>query len=118
MQRLFRFVWYGTNYKIDAEANNGRGQTDFIVSMGQNNQNIIEFKLASNSSLSHVFTQVQIYEAANCTEGSLIVIFYFSEAEYLTSKQIVKEAGYEDMIDESIFLIDCRSDNKISASKA
>lgn len=118
LQRLFRFVWYGTNYKIDAEANNGRGQTDFIVSMGQNNQNIIEFKLASNSSLSHVFTQVQIYEAANCTEGSLIVIFYFSEAEYLTSKQIVKEAGYEDMIDESIFLIDCRSDNKISASKA
>lgn len=118
LQRLFRFVWYGTNYKIDAEANNGRGQTDFIVSMGQNNQNIIEFKLASNSSLSHVFTQVQIYEAANCTDGSLIVIFYFSEAEYLTSKQIVKEAGYEDMIDESIFLIDCRSDNKISASKA
>ena len=118
LQRLFRFVWYGTNYKIDAEANNGRGQTDFIVSMGQNNQNIIEFKLASNSSLSHVFTQVQIYEAANCTEGSLIAIFYFSEAEYLTSKQIVKEAGYEDMIDESIFLIDCRSDNKISASKA
>lgn len=47
----------------------------------------------------------QIYEAANCTEGSLIVIFYFSEAEYLTSKQIVKEAGYEDMIDESIFLM-------------
>lgn len=47
LQRLFRFVWYGTNYKIDAEANNGRGQTDFIVSMGQNNQNIIEFKLAS-----------------------------------------------------------------------
>ena len=118
LQRLFRFVWYGTNYKIDAEANNGRGQTDFIVSMGQNNQNIIEFKLASNSSLSHVFTQVQIYESANCTEGSLIAIFYFSEAEYLTSKQIVKEAGYEDMIDESIFLIDCRSDNKISASKA
>ena len=118
LQRLFRFVWYGTNYKMDAEANNGRGQTDFIVSMGQNNQNIIEFKLASNSSLSHVFTQVQIYEAANCTEGSLIAIFYFSEAEYLTSKQIVKEAGYEDMIDESIFLIDCRNDNKISASKA
>ena len=68
--------------------------------------------------LSHVFTQVQIYEAANCTEGSLIAIFYFSEAQYLTSKQIVKEAGYEDMIDESIFLIDCRNDNKISASKA
>ena len=30
LQRLFRFVWYGTTYKVDAESNNGRGQTDFI----------------------------------------------------------------------------------------
>lgn len=117
LQRLFRFVWYGTNYKVDAEANNGRGQTDFIVSMGQKNQSIIEFKLASNPTLSHVFTQVQIYEAANCAEGSLIAIFYFSEGEYRRSQQIVKAAGYEKMIDESIFLIDCRNDNKPSASK-
>lgn len=117
LQRLFRFVWYGTNYKVDAESNNGRGQTDFVISKGQNNQNIIEFKLASNSKLSHVFTQVKIYEAANCSEGSLIVIFYFSEEEYVSSEKIIKDAGYEKMIDESIFLIDCRNDNKISASK-
>lgn len=117
LQRLFRFVWYGTNYKVDAESNNGRGQTDFIISKGQNNQNIIEFKLASNSKLSHVFAQVKIYEAANCSEGSLIVIFYFSEEEYVYAEQIIKNAGYEKMIDKSIFLIDCRNDNKISASK-
>lgn len=118
LQRLFRFVWYGTNYKVDAEANNGRGQADFIVSKGQNNQSIIEFKLASNKTLDHVFTQVKIYEAANCTDGSLIVIFYFSESEYLYAKQIVKNAGYESMIDKSIYLIDCRPDNKPSASIA
>lgn len=118
LQRLFRFVWYGTNYKVDPETNNGRGQADFIVSMGQHDQSIIEFKLASNSSLAHVFTQVKIYEAANCTDGSLIAIFYFSESEYQYSKQVIKTAGYEDMIDESIFLIDCRNDNKTSASKA
>lgn len=117
LQRLFRFVWYGTNYKVDAESNNGRGQTDFIISKGQNNQNIIEFKLASNTKLSHVFTQVKVYETANCSEGSLIVIFYFSEEEYILSEQIIKNAGYEKLIDESIFLIDCRNDNKISASK-
>lgn len=117
LQRLFRFVWYGTNYKVDAESNNGRGQTDFVISKGQNNQNIIEFKLASNSKLSHVFTQVKIYEAANCSEGSLIVIFYFSEEEYVSCEKIIKNAGYEKMINESIFLIDCRNDNKISASK-
>jgi len=118
LQRLFKFVWYGTSYKVDAEANNGRGQSDFIVSKGQDNQNIIEFKLASNSSLAHVFTQVEIYEAANCAEGSLIVIFYFSEEEFVYARKVVESAGYESMIDESIFLIDCRTDNKISASKA
>ena len=118
LQRLFRFVWYGTSYKVDAEPNNGRGQADFIVSMGQNNQNIVEFKLASNSTLSHVFTQVKIYEAANCTDGSLIAIFCFSESEYLYSEQVVKAAGYEELLGESIYLIDCRNDNKKSASIA
>lgn len=118
LQRLFRFVWYGTNFKVDSESNNGRGQTDFIVSMGRHNQNIIEFKLASNSTLSHVFTQVKIYEAANCTEGSLIAIFYFSSKEYQIAQQVVIDAGYENMINESIFLIDCRIDNKASASIA
>ncbi len=118
LQRLFRFVWYGTNFKVDAESNNGRGQADFIVSMGQRNQNIIEFKLASNSTLSHVFTQVKIYEAANCTDGSLVAIFYFSESEYQIARQVVINAGYENTINESIFLIDCRSDNKASASIA
>lgn len=118
LQRMFRFVWYGTNYKVDAEANNGRGQADFIVSYGSHNQNIIEFKLASNSSLDHIFTQVQIYEAANCADGSLIAIFYFSEAEYIKAYNMVKNAGYEHYINNSIFLFDCRNDNKPSASIA
>jgi hypothetical protein len=118
LQRLFRFVWYGTKYKVDAEVNNGRGQADFIVSMGQDNQNIIEFKLASNSNLAHVFTQVKIYEAANCAEGSLIVVFYFTESEYHLAKQIVINAGYENVIDKSIYFVDCRDDNKPSASIA
>lgn len=118
LQRLFRFVWYGTSYKVDAEPNNGRGQADFIISKGQNNQNIIEFKLASNSNLAHVFTQVKIYEAANCTDGSLIAIFCFSESECNVAKRIVIDAGYEEMIDKAIYLIDCRNDNKTSASIA
>ena len=118
LQRMFRFVWYGTNYKIDAEANNGRGQADFIVSRGANNENIIEFKLASNTSLDHIFTQVKIYEAANCSTGSLIAIFYFTELEYQKAYYMLKDMGYEKYIDESIFLIDCRNDNKPSASIA
>lgn len=58
-----------------------------------NNQNIIEFKLASNSSLGHVFTQIKIYEAANCTDGSLVVIFYFTEEEKDLQKKSLKIQG-------------------------
>ena len=116
LQRLFKFVWYGTSYKVDAEANNGRGEADFTVSMGQANQNIVEFKLASNSKLSHVFAQVSVYEAANKAEDSLIVIFYFTEQEYQKTCGIIRSVGRDKDIDESIFLIDCRNDNKISAS--
>ncbi|WP_202708328.1 hypothetical protein [Sporosalibacterium faouarense] len=118
LQRLFRFVWYGTNYKVNSEPNNGRGQADFIISMGQKNQNIIEFKLASNSKLDHIFTQVKIYEKANCADGSLIAIFYFTESEYRNSKQVVENAGYKNELNKSIYLIDCRDDNKPSASIA
>ena len=118
LQRLFRFVWYGTSYKVDAEPNNGRGQADFIVSKGMNNQNIIEFKLASNSSLGHVFTQIKIYEAANCTDGSLVVIFYFTEEEKDLQKKSLKIQGINWLLMNRFFLIDCRKDNKKSASIA
>lgn len=118
LQRLFKFVWYGTSYKVDAEPNNGRGQADFIVSKGINNQDIVEFKLASNRSLGHVFTQIKIYEAANCADGSLIVIFGFSDEEIKYAEKVVESKGYAEAIGESIFIIDCRSDNKKSASVA
>jgi hypothetical protein len=39
-----RFVWYGTNYKVDAEPNNGKRQADFFISIGQ------KIKILSNSS--------------------------------------------------------------------
>lgn len=118
LQRLFQFVWYGTEYKLDAEVNNGRGQADFIVSKGSGNQNIIEFKLASNSRLSHVFEQVEVYEAANQAENSLVVIFYFTEAEYRITMSMIEEKQLRSEIGESIFLVDCRIDNKSSASIA
>lgn len=117
IRRMFRLVWYDTTYKVDFDTNNGRGEADVIVSKGQYNQNITEFKLASNSSLPHVFEQVKIYEAANCAEGSLVAIFYFSESELEIAKRVVKSAGYEAQVDKAIFLIDCRADNKPSASK-
>lgn len=117
LQRMFKLVWYGTSFKADFETNNGRGPADVIVSKGQSNQCIIEFKLASNTQLAHVFEQVNIYEKANNAEGSLIAIFYFTEQQYEKTQRIIKELGHEEKIGESIFLIDCRNDNKPSASK-
>ena len=117
IRRMFRLVWYGTTYKVDFDTNNGRGEADVIVSKGQYNQNITEFKLASNSSLAHVFEQVKVYEAANHADGSLVAIFYFSESEFEIAERVVKSAGYENQIDKAVFFIDCRADNKPSASK-
>lgn len=118
LQRMFKLVWYGTSYKADFETNNGRGPADVVVSKGQYNQCIIEFKLASNSRLPHVFEQVSIYEKANNADGSLIAIFYFTQQECVKTQRMIKELGFEDKIGESVFLIDCRNDNKPSASKA
>jgi hypothetical protein len=115
---MFKLVWYGTSFKADFETNNGRGPADVIVSKGQRNQCIIEFKLASNSRLPHVFEQVSIYEKANNAEGSLIAIFYFNQQEDEKTHRTIRGLGFDAMIGESIFLIDCRSDNKPSASKA
>ena len=117
IRRMFRLVWYDTTYKVDFDTNNGRGEADVIISKGQFNQNITEFKLASNSSLAHVFEQVKVYEAANCASGSLVAIFYFSESEFEIAKRVVKSAGYEEQVNKAVFLIDCREDNKPSASK-
>lgn len=115
LQRMFRLIWYNTEFRVDKEANNT--YSDFIVSTGTKNQCIVVFKLASNSKLLHVFEQVKIYDADKNPEGSLIAIFYFAEVEYDIALNIIKNAGHEDKIGEGIFLIDCRNDNKSSASR-
>ncbi len=117
LQRMFKFVWYNTDFKNTAETNNGCGPADFVISKGSKNQNIIEFKLASNSRLPHVFEQVKTYMKANETDKSIIVIFYFSQQELSKVHKMIDEAGAQERLGEDIILIDCRNDNKISASK-
>lgn len=115
LQRMFKFVWYQSVFKDDAETNNGRGPADFVVSMGCQDVTVIEFKLAKNTNLNHVFEQVKIYEKANNAENHIIVIFYFSDNEYQKVIKSLKENDVESCINENIFLIDCRK--KESASK-
>lgn len=116
-QRLFKLVWYATPSDVNSEVNNGRGPVDFKVSRGSADRSLVEFKLAKNSQLQrNLENQVVIYESASSANRSLKVIGYFS-AEQLTRVQgILRELNLEG--DPSIILIDCRADNKPSASKA
>ena len=116
IQRSFILVCYATFFKLDAEVNNGRGAADFIASFGNNDSVAIEFKLARHPRLKDVFKQVEVYKKANRTDKYIIVIFYFTKDEYNTAIDIIKDNNFEDTIDNNVFLIDCRRDNKISAS--
>lgn len=118
LNRMFRLVWMGTDFKDSYEANSGRGEADVVISKGQNNQCIAEFKLANNKrGLSKVFEQADIYCKANrCTE-KIIVIFYFDEKEYNNVQKWINNNNLVNLIDKDIILIDCRNDNKPSGSK-
>ena len=119
LQLMFRLAWYGTPFDVNYEGNNGGGEYDTKVSMGANDKCISEFKLAKNPKLYNVFSQVRQYEEANnCPpDSSIIVIFAFNEKETNKFYRFLKETNTEDLLDKRIFLIDCREDNKISASK-
>ena len=116
LQRMFKFVWYNSIFKNDTEPNNGRCPADFVVSMGSSDVTVIEFKLAKNSNLKHVFEQVKIYDKANNTNNDIIVIFYFSYKEYNKTLTEIKNANKEELINQNIYLIDCQI--KESASKS
>lgn len=117
LQILFRLTWFATPSDFNAEVNNGRGPVDFKVSRGSKDKTLIEFKLAKNSKLQrNLEKQVAIYEEANRTKKSLKAIFYFSDQERQKVQKILKELKLE--ADDSIILIDCRRDNKPSASNA
>lgn len=115
MQILFRLTWLASPSDFNGEVNNGRGPVDFTASRGSKDKTVVEFKLASNTKLrKNLEKQVKIYEAANRTAKSLKAIFYFTESELSRVKGVLRELHLEN--DDSIVLIDCRDDNKPSAS--
>ena len=80
-------------------------------------KSLIEFKLASNSSLKrNLQKQLPIYEAANRTRTSLKVIIFYTARDQQRVAKILKELKLEG--EPSVVLIDARNDNKASASKA
>lgn len=116
-QLLFKLVWYATPSDVNSEVNNGRGPVDFKVSRGSGDRSLVEFKLAKNTRLKqNLENQVAIYEAVSDTDRSLKVIGYFSADQLGRVRRILRDLDLQD--DPSIILIDCRVDNKPSASTA
>ena len=115
LQILYRLTWFASPSDFNSEVNNGCGPVDFKISRGSKDKAIVEFKLAKNSKLKNILAQVEIYEKANRTKNSLKVIFYFSEDEKAKVDSMIQELKLEN--DNSIILVDARSDNKQSASK-
>lgn len=116
LQIIYRLTWYSTEYDVNREVNNGRGPVDFKISKGSKDVTLVEFKLASNTQLKkNLQNQVEVYKKANNTNNSITAILYFDRYELQSVLTILKELKLEN--DNSIILIDARSDNKISASK-
>jgi hypothetical protein len=117
LQILYRLTWCGTTSDINREVNNGRGPVDFKASRGRFDKTLIEFKLASNTSLKkNLANQVEIYQKANDTSRALKVITFFRDEELTKISAILAELALSSC--EDIILIDARQDNKPSASKA
>ncbi|WP_321796448.1 hypothetical protein, partial [Caballeronia sp. J97] len=116
LHTMFRLTWYATMFDVNAEANNGRGPVDYKVSKGKRNASLVEFKLASNSSLRrNLEKQVEVYAKASQTDRSIKVILYFSDTELVKITGILRDLKLQDR--EDIVLIDASRDNKISGSK-
>lgn len=114
---LYRLTWLGTPSDISGEVDNGRGPADFKISRGSLDKSIVEFKLASNPQLKrNLEKQVEIYKKASDSDKGLKVITYFTERQYKRVMAILDDLGIKG--DPNIILIDARSDNKPSASKA
>lgn len=117
VQLYFGLIWCKTDFDVNREPNNGRGPVDFKVSYGSGDKSLIEFKLASNTSLKrNLEKQVAIYENANQTRTSVKVIICYTAEDQRRVAGILKDLKLQN--EPSIVLIDARSDNKPSASKA
>jgi hypothetical protein len=117
LQIIFRFVWFGSPSDVGTEANDGRGPVDYKIARGAKDKTLIEMKLAKNTGLErNLEKQLPIYQAASDAKHGIKVIIYFSEEEKLRVEGILRKLkilGHKDVV-----LIDARSDNKPSGSKA
>lgn len=117
VQGFFGLLLHASRFDVNREPNNGRGPVDFKISMGLD-KSLIEFKLAKSSSLErNLNKQVEVYEAANRTKKSVVVVICFTAADQAKVKRVVKKLGLDKPDARPLVAVDARSDNKKSASK-
>jgi hypothetical protein len=117
VQLFFGLIWFGSAFDVNREPNNGRGSVDYKISIGAADKSLIEFKLASNNHLKrNLENQVAIYKQANQTATSVTVIICYTQADQAKVTALLKDLKLVERKD--IVVIDARSDNKPSASKA
>lgn len=115
IQRMFWLVWYGSESDLNREPNNGLGEPDFAASQGKKDKTIIEFKLASSSSLEkNILNQLEKYKEVNKTNNGIWVIVYFTHEENQKVLAILEKYNLHD--NKNYILVDARKDNKTSAS--
>ena len=117
VQLFFGLIFFGSEFDVNREVNNGRGPVDFKVSKGAVDKSLIEIKLASNSQLKrNLQNQIEVYEKANGTRSSVKMIVCYTEADVAKVDAVLKELDLRG--EKSIVVIDARADNKPSGSKA
>lgn len=114
IQRIFRLTWFATDFSVDSEVNNGRGPADYKISYGERDSTIVEFKLASSSSLKkNLLNQTEVYRKASKSINDIKVILCYTANEIAKVNRILKSIKQEGA--ENIIIIDATK--KLSASK-
>ena len=119
---LFQASRFGS-FDVNREPNNGRGPVDFKVSMGGLDKTLIEFKLASSTSLKrNLRNQVEVYLKANKTDTAVKVVIVYTRQEAAKVERVFKQLDRElelapGTTGRRVVVIDARADNKPSASK-
>ncbi len=117
VQLFFGLIWCGSAFDANREVNNGRGPVDFKASFGSGDKTLIEIKLASSSSLKrNLERQIRVYEAANRTRKSVKMIVCYTASDQRKTERVLRELHLTE--DPSVVVIDARTDNKPSGSKA
>jgi len=114
IQRIFRLTWFASPFDVNSEVNNGRGPADYKISYGERDSTIVEFKLASSTSLKrNLANQTEIYKKASKSINDIKVILCYTVTEIRKVERILKLMGQTGA--ENIVIIDATK--KVSASK-